>query len=190
MSTDFFTTDFSFLGSVEEHIQPSTKTTRRRQSKVREVAGVQYTVTRSPELVDKMVATRRQRSGYVVTEEHRAKISATLTGRPSKFKGVTGRFTDEQLAKMRANHRGGPRVGYVTSAETREKQRQAALRRAPRSRESIEAQAQKQFKPVMTPHGRFPSLASVAIAAGVSGTTVRKWIKKYPLHYYYIKDSK
>ena len=98
--------------------------------------------------------------------------------------------TADTRAKISANHRGGPKLGHVVSVETREKQRQKALQRAPRSKESRETQAQKQWKPVMTYYGAYPSLKAVAEAASVSGTTVRKWMKKYPQHYYYIETAK
>ena len=41
-------------------------------------------------------------------------------------------------------------------------------------------------KPVMTYYGQYPSVEAVAKAAGVTGNVVRRWIKKYPKHYYYI----
>lgn len=46
-------------------------------------------------------------------------------------------------------------------------------------------------KKTMTPNGVFPSLKAVAEAAGVSTVTIRKWMKKWPEHYYYItKEAK
>jgi hypothetical protein len=41
-------------------------------------------------------------------------------------------------------------------------------------------------KPVMTPNGKFPSVQSVADAAKVDGNTIRRWMKKWPEHYYYV----
>jgi hypothetical protein len=41
-------------------------------------------------------------------------------------------------------------------------------------------------KPVMTYYGQYPSVEAVAKAAGVTGNVVRRWIKKYPKHYYFV----
>jgi hypothetical protein len=41
-------------------------------------------------------------------------------------------------------------------------------------------------KRIMTPHGEFPSLTAVSIAAGVRPSTVYEWMKKYPKDYYYL----
>lgn len=43
---------------------------------------------------------------------------------------------------------------------------------------------------VMTPNGVFPSRAAVARAAGVQPATINRWMKKWPEHYYYIKEAK
>jgi hypothetical protein len=41
-------------------------------------------------------------------------------------------------------------------------------------------------KPVMTYYGLYPSVSAVAQAAGVFTSDVRRWIKNYPEHYYYV----
>lgn len=44
-------------------------------------------------------------------------------------------------------------------------------------------------KSLMTPNGLFPSIQSVATAAQVDPSTIKRWMKKWPQHYY-IKDAK
>ena len=42
-------------------------------------------------------------------------------------------------------------------------------------------------KSLMTPNGLFPSIQSVADAAKVDPKTVKRWINKWPEHYYYLE---
>ena len=47
--------------------------------------------------------------------------------------------------------------------------------------------AHKICKPMMTPNGLYPSLTAVFKASGVSSrTTIYRWMKKWPEHYYYV----
>ena len=64
-------------------------------------------------------------TGFPLSKEHRAKISALMTGRPGRPR------TPEALAKFRAT-----RLGYKASEETKQKMRAAALKKAPPSDET------------------------------------------------------
>lgn len=64
-------------------------------------------------------------TGVPLSEEHKAKVSAALMGRPGRPR------TPEALAKFRAT-----RLGYKASEETKQKMRAAALKREPTSEET------------------------------------------------------
>ena len=109
--------------------------------------------------------------GKVVREETRAKIRAHQKGRKK------GPLTAEQRAKIGDRHR-----GKIVSEATRRKQSESAKKR--------KRELNKTGKPIMTPNGVFPSVMEVSRVAGVTYSTVHYWMKKYPKHYYYIKDAK
>ena len=81
---------------------------------------------------------------------------------------------------------------YSHSAEVRDKignaQRGKKYSAEIRARMLAAATASK-GRPVMTYYGPYPSVMAVARAAGVLDETVRKWIKRYPEHYYYINKG-
>jgi hypothetical protein len=64
-------------------------------------------------------------TGFPLSKEHRAKISALMTGRPGRPR------TPEALAKFRAT-----RLGYKPSEQAKANMRAAALRKAPPSEET------------------------------------------------------
>ena len=110
----------------------------------------------TPETCDKIRAANK---GVPKSKEAVAKRSAKLKGRP---------VTSEVYAKMLI---------------TNEKQRNVSK---PFSEEHLANLRLKKCKPMMTPHGLFPSKAAVIKAAGVAPATVNKWLKKFPNDYYYI----
>ncbi len=115
---------------------------------------------------------------YQRDAETRARISASLTGRT---------HSAETRSKISANHKGGypkgglkgpsPLLGREFTAEQRQN--------VSKGRKGIPA---KNRKPIMTPNGPFPSLSAVAEAAGVKPGKVWIWMKRWPEHYYYIKE--
>jgi hypothetical protein len=99
-----------------------------------------------------------------VSEEARAKIGAKNSGR---------RHSPEARARIRAANKGSKH-----SAETRAKM-------------SAAKKGRSHSKPVMTPYGVYPSVGAVAEASGRGKHVVRRWMKKYPEHYYYTtKETK
>jgi hypothetical protein len=100
---------------------------------------------------------------YTFSEESRAKISEASKRR-------------WQDPKYRARMAEVVRDG--SSKETKEKI-SAAKKGKP-------AHNKGKGKRIMTPHGEFPSLTAVSIAAEVRPSTVYEWMKKYPEHYYYL----
>ena len=137
----------------------------------------------------------------------------TTVGNKSVGIGLTHnrKQSAETRAKISANHRGGPRVGYKKSAETiaklksvRKTEEQKAKIRAARAKQTFSAETKakmaeshrqrhafraEQAPKIQTPNGVFKSVKHIAEVAGVSTETVRRWMKKYPQHYY-IKEAK
>jgi hypothetical protein len=193
-------TDFSFLGcSVED----SAKTAKTKKNYGTELVGV--TLTRPGGMEGKTHTAEARakisqaRTGIKFSAEWCAKLSAALKGKPGNNLGR--KMSDEQKAKLRAAN-----LGKTISAETRAKM-SAGNKGRVRSEEykaklsasnlgktkSAETRAKisvSKIRPVMTPNGVYPSLAAVALAAGVSRAVTYDWKKKYPNDYYYIKDSK
>jgi len=109
--------------------------------------------------------------------------------------------TSEQTReRMKLSHHG--REGIPNSPETRAKMSASLKGRevwnkgvpATETRKENISRAKtgkanpKKCKPIMTPHGVFPSQKAVAEAAGVSCVTVWNWMKRWPDQYYYIKE--
>lgn len=107
-----------------------------------------------------------------VSEETRNK----LRNRSNHGQGHTGKKHSEQArAKMSA------KAKIRVSSEASNAKRRATL--LGRSRPD-------NCKPMMTPNGVYPSMKAVVAASGKAEITIRKWMKKWPKHYYYItKES-
>ena len=121
--------------------------------------------------------------GKTHSEESRAKISAANMGRPS---WNTGRqHTEEHVSKVRQ-----ALTGITRSDEFRAKVSAGATGHVvtQATRNKIQAKLWANARSVMTPHGVFPSTGAVAQAAGVTTTTVRRWMQQYPKHYYYVDE--
>tara|TARA_R110002126_G_scaffold243517_3_gene386931 strand:- start:4715 stop:5158 length:444 start_codon:yes stop_codon:yes gene_type:complete len=126
----------------------------------------------------------------VPSVEGRAKISATHKGKVSPpqqraavsaaMKGVPK--SAEHRAKLSAALK-----GHVVSAEHRAKL-SAARKGRPRKITAEHAAniRRSKCKPMMTPHGLFPSRKAVSEAAGVLPVTVTRWLEKYPNDFYYV----
>jgi hypothetical protein len=103
------------------------------------------------------------------------------TADPGTFK----KHSDETRAKIREG-----RKGYKPTPETWAKRHAANVAKKGKPRKMTAehvANIQKvKCKPIMTPHGLFPSKAAVIKAAGVCSTTVGHWLKKFPNDYYYV----
>jgi len=122
----------------------------------------------SDETRAKMSASQK---GRTLTAETRVKLSAAMKGRT---------LTAEHRAKI-----GAAKKGRTQSAEHRAKLGAARKGRT----HSAEARAKlgaAHVKPVMTPNGLYPSLKAVREASGVTAPTIRRWMKKWPEHYYYV----
>lgn len=165
MSTDFFTTDFSFLGNVEEHIQPFTRKTTGQSGRVREVAGIQYTVSRSDDAIAKGIATRKH------TYPHHSSVTCERISQSHTGKIVSA----ETCAKLSAR---------TITDEWREHMRASARRRDMPS-------GMRAAKPIHTPLGIFASKTLAAQAYNCDSSLISYRLKKFPKDYYYItKDAK
>ena len=204
MSGDFFQTDFSFLGQVEQVTTPKTTNSNLgSKAMVRSFAGVSYQVAHSAETRAKMSASQK---GKTHSADTCAKISAAQKGRPGNRKGIT--LSAETRAKISASMKGkthsadtrakwsDAHTGKTLSAETRAKI-SAGLkgRKGWNEGKTLSAEHRAKIiaakaKPIITPYGLFPSVRAVAEASGKPIYTVQSWVKKYPEHYYYVKDSK
>jgi len=97
--------------------------------------------------------------------------------------------SEQAKARMRATR---SQLVYSPSAETRASisAAQTGKKYSPEIRARMLAAATaSKGRPVMTYYGPYPSVMAVARAAGVLDETVRKWIKRYPEHYYYINKG-
>ena len=116
--------------------------------------------------------------------EGRAKISHS---HKTSEKAARARATNCELARQ-AN------TGRKHSAELKARWSEIAKVREANRVISDETRAKlsktSRIRDVMTPNGVFPSRAAVARAAGVHPKTVDGWMKRWPQHYYYIKDAK
>lgn len=101
---------------------------------------------------------------------------------------MTGKkHSAETRAKIGASHK-----GKVTSEETRAKMSAASKGKPKKTKWSAESRAKlsaSKTKPVMTPHGMFPSIRAIAEASGRYDSTVRTWMRKFPEHYYYVNKG-
>ena len=114
-------------------------------------------------------------------KKHSAETRAIMSAKGGNQKGK--KRSAETLAKMSA-----AQLGKKHSAETLAKMSKARKGR-PKSAEHRAKIGAANGKSIMTPHGLFPSVNSVAEASGFSRETVRNWIKKYPKHYYYVNKE-
>lgn len=172
MSTFDEQTDFSFLNiSVKDaDVQPA-KPKQPNGCGVTTIGNnlvtVSLTKTNSVETRAKISASKK---GKRMSQESIDKMAQSKKGGQSPMKGRT--HSEEARALMSERHSGGPKVGHAVSAETRAK---------------ISA---INSKPVMTPNGVYPSIKAVAEASGFPGHVVRRWLKRFPTHYYFItKES-
>jgi hypothetical protein len=104
----------------------------------------------------------------------------TIAKRVAKTTGL--KRTEEQKA----------RIGLANSTKTRTEEQKAHLsaintgkKLSAETRAKVSANS-KQARPVMTPHGVFPSKIAVARAAGTYIEKVTYWMKRYPKHYYFV----
>lgn len=129
------------------------------------------------------------RDSYITTD---ILVEEVVEKQPTKTKSkqytdeikLTWRHVAETRAKMSAGHKGKKhsaetlaKIGAGNKGKTISAEQRAKISAA-RSR------------PMMTPNGIYPSLKAVATAAGVNTTTVHTWKKKWPEHYYHIKETK
>jgi len=107
------------------------------------------------------------------------------------------KFSDETRAKMSASQKGRTltaetrvKLSAAMKGRTQSAEHRAKLGAARKGRtHSAEARAKlgaAHVKPVMTPNGLYPSLKAVREASGVTAPTIRRWMKKWPEHYYYV----
>jgi len=103
-----------------------------------------------------------------------------------KVQAATGKT---RTAEQRA------RIGLANSTKTRTEEFKAHLsaintgkKLSAEHRKKISTNS-KQARPVMTPHGVFPSKIAVARAAGTYIEKVTYWMKRYPEHFYFIEDQ-
>ena len=108
--------------------------------------------------------------GIIVHQETLDKISKAHKG---KIISLTTR------AKLRDAN-----LGKKANDETRAKQKATAKKRN-YSPEMIAKFTTSKPLRLMTPNGLFPSIKAVCEASGKCEDTIRKWIKKWPEHYYY-----
>lgn len=162
MNQDFFTTDFSFLGSVAVE-QPLTKTrSASKQGKVHEFADCQYTITRS--------------------DSSRAKTSQSKKGIRTSL-GMTGRrHSAETRALLSQAGRGR---GHTNEARQKisAASRQMHLKRQQQGYQHICA-----MKAVVTPNGVFESISAAAKSHGVGLDCMSRWCKTKIG--FYFKDAK
>ena len=194
MSTFDEQTDFSFLSvSVADKPKAEIKTKKNWGT---DSVRITLTKTISNETKSKM---SKAKLGKPKSAEHIAKTSAALKGKPSPMKGRT--HSEEAKSKIRAKRKlqgitvetrakmSASNKGKVRSQEFKDNLRQMKLG-IPRSDECRAKMSATKSKPVMTAYGVYPSCMAVAEAANVTRATVYMWMKKYPEHYYYIKESK
>jgi hypothetical protein len=159
--------------TLKQRIGDSVKEARRKDPTIVERIGQAHLGRKaSAETCAKISAVHK---GKTVSEETRAKLRA----RPKQV------VSEETRAKLREAGKKAwatTRKGYVVSEEARAKMSQAKKGR----RRPLNVTG----KPIMTPNGIFPSVMQVSRVAGVSYDRVHYWMKKWPQHYYYIKDSK
>jgi len=89
------------------------------------------------------------------------------------------------------NTKPGTRNGHHHTDEARAKISAAfkGKKRSEEAKAAMRAAHALRAKPVMTPHGLFPSVRAVAEASGQESRTVRFWIRQYPKHYYYVSKG-
>lgn len=119
--------------------------------------------------------------GKTHSDESRAKISASNTGKVSWNKGKT--HTEEHVSKIATALTGTTRPADVCAKISAGAKGHEVTQA---TRDKIRNKLWANAKSVMTPNGLFPSTGAVASAAGVSSNTVRRWMQKYPKHYYYV----
>jgi hypothetical protein len=118
------------------------------------------------------------------SDRSRAHLSKVMTGKKQ---------TAETIAKRVATQKGKPKseqgranIAAANILKFQGKPSKIKGRTDIHSAEQRQAISVRKSKPIMTPHGLFPSRAAVAKAAGVWVTTVRDWMKKYPNDFYYV----
>ena len=115
---------------------------------------------------------RNANLGKIVTEETRKKIS----------KSSKGKVISEQTRKKLRD----ANVGKLVTEETRKKLSTAGKGRMPWNKglQFIE------FCEIYTPNGIFRHINAVAYYAKRNHTTVRRWMTKWPNHYYFIEKTR
>jgi hypothetical protein len=118
------------------------------------------------------------KTGTRQSPEHRASISA---GQKRRYENKPE--LKKHLSQVHKNRLVSPEARARMSARN-------AFKGKPISEER-RAALQATARPLMTPNGLYPNARAVVEASGYSINAVRRWVKKYPEHYYYIpKDTK
>ena len=164
---------------AEEPKQTKVGPSKPRRKPQVESAGIRWTW--SAEAREKR---RQAKLGKTLSAKTRAKISHS---HKTSEKAARARAANCELARQ-AN------TGRRHSAELKARWSEIAKRREANRIISDETRAKlaktSRIRDVMTPNGVFPSRVAVARAAGVDGSTIDRWMKKWPEHYYYIKEAK
>lgn len=133
--------------------------------------GVNGAAPRTAETLARMSIAQK---GRTVSAEHRAKLSAVNVGKT---------LSAEHRAKIGAAHK-----GRTLPAEHRAKIGAAHKGRKMSEEHRAHLIAIK-ARPVMTPHGLFPSVRAVVEASGYPKRYVYAWMKRFPEHYYYVNKG-
>jgi hypothetical protein len=145
------------------------------KAKIKAARALQTNYKKGPMSEERLARHREMMSA----KEYREKISKALTGkkRGPMSTELKKKLSDASIGKKNT----GEKTKMLISQNIKE-----YYKSNPNARKGKRNQDSNRGKQLMTPNGLYPSRSAVANAANVDPTTIKRWIAKWPEHYYYI----